>query len=237
MGLTARFFRFYVETPPAPGWYRGVARVGAFTAVLAHLVLGPLVLPVRVTGNVQVSEALERAERSVPSDPGVRDRVVVYINPPADPFASYVPVQRSVLGIPRARNQFWLADGSTELQITRVDERSLRLRPERGFMIFPTERLFRNTRRRPFHPGDVVTLPELEVTIEEVTPDGRPTVALARLHRPLEDAGYSILAWEGAGYRPFTPPAIGAEATLPAVDLVAALYGKETAISRWLARK
>jgi hypothetical protein len=237
MGLTARFLRFYIEAPPAGGWYRGAARIGAFSAVLSHLVLGPLVLPLRVTGNVQVSEALERAERSVPSDPGVRDRVVVYINPPADPFASYVPVQRAVLGIPRARNQFWLADGSTGLRVTRVDDRSLRLRPERGFMIFPTERLFRNTRRRPFHPGDVVTLPEFEVTIEEVTEDGRPKVALARLHRPLEDAGYSILAWEGAGYRPFTPPAVGAETTLPPVDLVAALYGSETAISRWLAKK
>ena len=237
MGLTARFFRYYVEEPPEAGLYRHVARIGAFCAVAAHLVLGPLLLPLRVTGNVQVSDALERAERSVPSDPSIRERVVVYVNPPADPFASYVPVQRAVLGVPRAKNQFWLADGSAEIQLTRVDERTLRVRPAGGFMIFPSERLFRNTRRRPFRPGDVLTIPEAEVTIEEVTDDGRPKVVLTRLHRPLEDAGYAFLAWDGAGYVPFTPPAVGAETTLPAVDLVAALYGKETAVSKWLAKK
>lgn len=238
MGLTARFLRSFIEARPGAGWYGRVAGAGALCAVASHLVVGPLLLPLRATGNVQVSEALDRAERSVPADPGVRDRVVVYVNPPADPFASYIPVQRVISGKPRAKAQLWLADGSTEVQLTRVDEHSVRVRPERGFMLFASERLFRNTRRRPFRPGDVIRLPEVVVTIEEVTDDGRPKAVLARLHRPLEDAGYTFLAWTAAGrYEPFVPPQIGAEATLPAVDLIAALYGPDSAISKRLAKE
>jgi hypothetical protein len=237
MGLTARFLSAFIDSRPGPGFELSVSRVGAFLAALAHLVSGPLLFPLRATGISQVRAALDRADQSIPSDPGVKDKVVVLMNPPADPFASYIPVTRAVLGIPRAKTQRWLADGTTDVKVTRLDDRTLRVEPDGGFMILTSERLFHNARRNPYHPGDVVNLPELRVTIDEVTSDGRPRVVSARLDRPLEDPSYVLMSWQGGGYAPYTPPAIGPTETLPAADLVTVMYGPDSPVTKWLDRK
>jgi hypothetical protein len=236
MGLTAQFFATVVESRPAPGFRGAAARLGAFAIIVAHLGLGPLLLPLRAAGIAQVRGALDRADRTIPSDRSVEQRLVIYVNPAADPFASYIPVTRAALGIPRPRSQRWLATGTTPVHVTRVDERTLRVRPEGGFLIMPSERMLRNTASHPFTVGEVIALDELQVTISMVTSDGRPAEALERFARPLEDPAYLWLSWQGDGYGPFTPPAIGQEVTAPAADLVTVAYGQDSWITRALGR-
>jgi hypothetical protein len=113
-----------------------------------------------------------------------------------------------------------------------VDARTLRVREDGGFMPLPSERLFHNTRVHPFHAGDLIRLEELEVTITQVTSDGRPAEILARFEKPLEDPQYLWYAWQGAGYAPFVVPGAGASQTMEPADFVAVSYGADSPVTK-----
>lgn len=233
MGITAEFFVSVAELSPTNLF----ARAGAAAIVFAHLVMGPLLFPLRAAGIAQVRAAIERADRGVPSDPSIATKIVVYLNPPADPFASYIPITRAALGVPRPKGQRWLATGAgADVSVERVDEHTLLVKPKGGLLTLPSERLFRDTAHFPFHRGDVITLAETRIAIAEVTPDGRPATVLAHFEKPLEDSSYVFLAWKGATYAPFELPPVGSTVTIPPVDLVTVAYGPDNPVTRALGR-
>ncbi len=234
MGVTAQFFAAYLARPAAER-ARFMPRLGAAAVVAMHLVVGPVLLPLRAIGISQVRAAIDRADETIPRDPSIAHRVAIYVNPAADPFASYIPVTRAALGIPRPRTQRWLATGATPVHVTRVDDRTLRVEPEGGYMILPSEKLFRNTRDQPFVVGERIDTGGMVVTVSRVTEDGRPAEVEARFARPLEDPEYLWLSWEGGGYAPFTPPAVGTSVTAPAADLVTVAYGPDSPVTKALA--
>ena len=233
MAVTAQFFAAYLEAPPAEQ-ARLLPRFGAAAIVMVHLVIGPLLLPLRSIGISQVRAAIDRADATIPRDPSITRRIAIYVNPAADPFASYIPVTRAALGIPRPRTQRWLATATTPVHLFRVDDRTLRVDPEGGFMILPSEKLFRNTRAQPFVVGEQIETQGMRITISRVAPDGRPEEVLARFDRPLEDPEYLWLAWKGGGYAPFALPAVGGDATAPPADLVTVAYGPESPVTKAL---
>ncbi|HEX3595229.1 MAG TPA: hypothetical protein VHU80_09015 [Polyangiaceae bacterium] len=236
MAVTAQFFASYLGAS-AEERARLVPRLGAAAIVGAHLVLGPILLPLRSIGISQVRAAIDRADETVPRDPGVRKRIAIYVNPAADPFASYIPVTRAARGVPRPLTQRWLATATTPVHLFRVDERTLRVHPDGGFMILPSEKLFRNTRDEPFMVGEQIDTDGMRVTITQITGDGRPAEVLARLESPLEDPKYLWLAWKGGGYAPFTPPPVGSSVTAPPADLVTVAYGPESPVTKALSGK
>jgi hypothetical protein len=187
-------------------------------------VVDPINLPWRSTGNRIVRENLDRAHAGVPSDPSVTSKRLVLVNPPGVPLAAYLPVERAARGIPRPRSQVYLATGEADLRLTRVDERSLRVRQRGGFLQNPSSHLFRDPRVAA-EVGSVVQLDGLSIELTAVMPDGRPAEILARFDRALEDPALLWRQWRGRGYEPFVPPAIGAAVTVPALDLPAILVG------------
>jgi hypothetical protein len=233
MGITAQFFASYLKAS-REAQAALLPRIGAAAIVMVHLVVGPFLLPLRSIGISQVRAAIDRADDTVPHDPGIAKRIAIYVNPAADPFASYIPVTRAARGVPRPLTQRWLATATTPVHLFRVDDRTLRVEPEGGFMILPSERLFRNTRDEPFMVGEQIETDGMRITIARVTDDGRPAEVLARLERPLEDPVYLWLAWKGGGYAPFTPPPIGGSVIAPPADLVTVAYGPESPVTKAL---
>ncbi len=234
--LTAQFFVRFVDGPSFDGLRGRVAPVAAFAVVVVHLVLRPLLLPFRSTGIAAVRAAIARADETIPSTPDIEHRIVIYLNPAADPFAAYIPVTRAALGAPLARAQHWLATSAGVVHVTRVDETTLRVRQDGGYLVLPSERLFRNTRKRPFAVGDRIELDDFRVTISKVTSDGRPLEILARFHRPLEDPRYVWLKWHGSGYAPFVPPHLGESDTEPKADFVRVAYGPSSLLTKFFGK-
>jgi len=66
--------------------------------------------------------------------------------------------------------------------------------------------------------GDSITLPaaKIEITITDMTDDGRAAEARFRFPVPLEDPSLRWLYVKKEGHLPFTPPKIGETAELPA---------------------
>ena len=215
MGLVAR----WLELRPRAWWAAAVAAA----LVVVHVVLAAPLLAVRSRSMETVSRPLRRADASVPPY-GLDDGMLVLANPPSDIFVAYVVILRASEGRPLPPTR-WLATGTSDVAITRVDERSLRVRPDGGFIPFVSERMLRRL-DRPFARGQRIRLDGVDVDIVDVTADGRPAEIVARFDRPLEDPKLHWAAWHKSGFVPWTPPPVGARVVLPAQSFLDAVFGK-----------
>jgi hypothetical protein len=222
MAVVARVLASWIE---APRPRRLVATAAAVVLAIVHLIVGPLLSPVRAYAAVGESgPLLKRAYDSIPSDASIAQRTVVLVNPPFDPFASYFPLSRQAEKRPRPHHLRWLATGATPLRIERTDERTLRIEAKRGWLSTTSERMLRNPERAPAQVGDVVDLSDVSFEVTRVI-DGRPQAIRVRFEMPLEDSRLLWLQWDRdtRGYIPFLPPPIGSSVEVDPVDMWQAL--------------
>jgi hypothetical protein len=213
-----------LHDPASSPWRPRLALAAASSILMFHAILGPMFLPLRAIGIESVRKALERAEQSVPNRPGIERETFVYVNPPGDPLVSYIPIMRADSGGHLPGTQRWLASGTSEIEIERVDQRSLRVRPKLGFMHSASEQMLRSP-RRPLRVGDVVEIRGFSARITALMPDGRPAEAVIRFETPLEHPSLRWFRWAGTGYEPFRLPAVGERVIMPKVDLLKVAYG------------
>lgn len=209
--------------------WRGPVLFGQFAAlsiVAFHLLIGPLTLPWRSTGIIAIRSMLERADKSLPETPEIRKQTFIYVNPPGDALASYVPIMRADEGRPFPQKQRWLGVGNTELHLERVDERTLRLEQVGGYVATPSERMLRGV-KNPFKLGEEVVLSGLRVQVTRLTEDQRPLEVMARFDVPLEDASLRWFAWVEDRYEPFALPKVGEKRTMPPADWLKVAYGAD----------
>jgi hypothetical protein len=204
---------------PAPAQpARRVARGGAVLAlVVLHLVLAPPLLTLRVLAVGFMGRMGDTLEASIPADPSIRAKTLVILSSAAE-MTTFPPwMQRQVSGAPRPRRMRVLATCLAELEVTRVDARTLRLRPQQGFLDHAFLRMVRGL-SRPFHAGDEVPLSDVRVRVRNVTPDGRPAEADFTFAVPLEDPS---LVWRrlaaGGILIPWSPPAVAQSERLTSV--------------------
>jgi hypothetical protein len=226
--LLARFITLYSVDFSYSGYTPGLSKLAAITAPVLLLINGamaPLLLPMRARGGLTLSEALDRANASLPSDPAITGKVVVLVNPPGVPMAAYLPIIRAATGVPRPKAQYWLATSTSALSLERVDATSLKVRPAAGFLANPADLLFRDL-RRPFKVGEQVDLGPLTIQVTDVTADGRPSEILAHFSLPLEDPSFVWFQWGERNYVPLSPPGPGTRIVLPATNYCTILIGE-----------
>jgi len=229
MGLVACFLRAPEGTPGvrSPSRLRRVSvRSWVGGLVLAHLVFGPLFLPVRALTMQTVASSVGRANASIPLGPEVVHQTIIAVNPPADPYLAFVPIMRASERQPLPAAVRWLAVGQSDVTLVREDARTLLVRPAAGYLAMPTEQLVRDA-RLAFRVGQVVTLAGVTVEVTELSDDARPAATRWRFEQPLEDPGYVWLRWAdaGPGFVPFVPPPIGTTVIVPKVDTLRAFLG------------
>src|SRR5512133_508679 len=181
-----------------------------FTSGLAaiHLVLGPVLLPYRTYALHDVNQMLSRAYESIPNGVDVASKFVVLINPPIDPFATYFAFYRKASQQHRPRHFMWLANGSTELRITRVDARTLKVQTKDGLWANSTQLMLRSL-DRPVPLGPMASLDEASFEVTALTGDGIPSEVLVRFKSNLDAMEFEWLQWGSHGYVHFQPPARG----------------------------
>jgi len=215
MGLVAQFLAAALKDRELLGDGR-LRRIGggllAVMLVVVNLVLAPPLLVLRSRSMVAVGRVLDRGEAGIPRDASIASKTVILVNTPSDALAGYVPIMRASRGQPRPAHILWFASATTELTVTRVDDRTLRVEPRMPLLHYDIDQMMRDPRKRPFAAGEHAALHA--VTIDVLGPQ----TFLAHFAIPLDDPSLVWLRWEGKSYTPYTPPAVGATETLPAVD-------------------
>jgi hypothetical protein len=190
--------------------WRGPAKGVAWYLVIVHAVIAPIVLPLRAANPTGPRWVEERLYVGSALESSVGDRTVVIVNAPSPANASYTILRRELDGRSVPRRMRVLAPAFPSVTIRRLDERTLAVRPEGGYLRWFLDQVFR-TDRRPFALGDTVNLTGMVATISALTADGRPAEATFRFDVPLESPSLIWLCFRVDRFEPFTPPAVGEE--------------------------
>jgi hypothetical protein len=211
MGLLGRFlvlaFGSAPERPKLVLW-RVPAVVLASLFVFLHLVVSPPFLLFRSGQPMGMKRIVDQFYVRTPLGPEVTDQDLIIVNPPISLLVAYFPLVREAEGLPVPRRMRILAPGIRWVEITRRDENTLRIRPDRGYLSQPYDVLFRSL-QDPMRLGQRVSITGMTVEITEISRYGRPAEAEFTFEVPLEDPSLRWLQWEGGDFVPFTPPDAG----------------------------
>ena len=107
-----------------------------------------------------------------------------------------------------------LSVGSSPIEITRIDARTLDLRLEYGLFSTPISRYFRSG-ERSFAVGERFQVADLEIEIRALKQPGNPQILRYRFAQPLENPSLRWLRFEDRTYVPWSPPRVGESVVLP----------------------
>jgi hypothetical protein len=228
MGAIAMLMAEALDPDTPPVRWSGVRVAGRIVLpllVVIHLVIAPILLPLRALTMTLSNRFIDRVDASIPSGEDIREKTLVVLNAPLDFLLLwYVPAKRAISNVPRPRAIRLLVSGIAAVHVYRLDNRSLRLRPADGLLVNEAQRMVRGA-SRPFHPGDEVALSDLDVEVDEVSTDGRPLRADFTFDVPLDDPSLVWMQWQGSALAAYSPPAVGDGHVLPAIDTMAVMTG------------
>ena len=221
--LVAQFLTAVLSRSKEAGWSSGgrLRRVPALTLgilfVIVHAVFAPVVLAVRTGMPIGPPSIIENLQVQLPDDPLLAGQSVIVVASPLPLGIGHLPVRRALDGLPLPAYTRVLAPHLSSTRVRRPDSHTLVVRPERGYLLMPGDRLARGA-SHPLALGERVDLPDLTAEVISLTNDGRPAEVAFRFRVPLEHPSLRWLTWRDGrswydgGYVTFTPPPIGATA-------------------------
>jgi hypothetical protein len=217
MGLIAEFIAFVFtksDGQPRRLIWRVPATLLAVLLLFIHLVLSPPMLILRVARPMG-PRGFIGSLKYVPFDESIEDQDLVVVNPPSTFLAmSCLPAWASE-GKPLPAHMRILASSQFHpVQVRRIDERIITVRPQDGYLVTIFDKLFRGDQHR-LSLGERIELTGMKVEVTELTGDGRPAEAAFSFSVGLEDASLRWLQYKNGRYVPFHPPAIGQSVELP----------------------
>jgi len=197
-----------------------VRRITAGLLVL-HIGLAMALLPARTQTIRIIGHEVRRVSDQSPTDPELADQTLIFVNG-VDLLTIYMPMIRIAEGGVVPRRMALLSSQLTGSTVLRVDDRTLLIRPDGGFLSHAGDCLLRD-RTAPFEPGERIRTASFEVEVTQVTDDGRPAEAAFRFDDPLDAEPFRWVYFRGGRLEPFPLPAPGAslrvEPSLPGADL------------------
>jgi hypothetical protein len=211
MALVAQFLhsRTRKENRAEMRSYRLAAAALVLVWVTLHGALSVVSMPVASCSMYFVDRAAQEEIGCVPDNPGVSGETVVIVNAMVDVWGSIATVLRAADGQPFPAYCRQLAAGTRCIEATRVDDRTLTLTLDNGFLDNPWTPAFRNVAADPMYPGQAISVTGMLARVQSVTPNGAPEVVSFRFDVPLEDPSLRWIAYREGRYGPFALPAIG----------------------------
>lgn len=194
--------------------WRGAARTLVWAWLGLHLVLSPLWLLGSSYCIVALDRAFARANDSVP----LQGQRFVVVNTPLDLLGASLPFVRSGRGLNVPKTWWWLAAGNRPVEVERIDEHTVALRPEGGFLQRPWSQIFRRPETHPMVTGQRIQLDGLEAHVTKTGDDGRPSEVQFHFDVPPGEGEVQWLTWSRGRYVPFIPPSVGETIRVPGLD-------------------
>ena len=212
MGLLALFLQGWREGWPGSSRshvWRSLAKVSAVFFLVIHLVLAPFALAYSTWALAAPAGVATNIARSLPDDPELSEQQLGIVNAPDFLlFTGFLFPIRFMEQLPVAKRQSVLATGPVELELRRVDERTIAIRSDQGFPSGFTDRVYRNDDQQ-FAPGQKIQLPGMDVEIIAIHDENLVREAVFRFDVPLEDRSLRWFRWDAGAFVSFQPPGIG----------------------------
>lgn len=193
---------------------RGLAK----TALIVHLVVAPLLSLLTISQMFVIRQLMAKIADSFPDDAAITDQMLISVDARDAGSAAYGRVVRALDGRRVPTSFHVLSAGTDGTTVTRVDERSLLIRPGRGYLRDEMTHLVRHP-DRPMKLGTERAFRDVTAEIVELTADGRPAAVIFRFPRALEDASYRFARYGRFQLLPFAPPPPGTSVTLAPIDV------------------
>jgi hypothetical protein len=231
VGLLAQFaegvLKRYGRTAPRSAHQTMSRAVG-----ILLLVLNAIAFPILLPCSQSYVDPFFRAATDLGLLPEAGGKDVVVVSVPSPGQLLYVPGLRDLRGQPQPAHLRVLAPGYFAVAVTRTDERTLVVRPERGYVVpvgaiarkgwdllplahhaygYQYSGGFLRSDACSVALGQRVELSGMSVEVTALTDDGQPLEARVQFAVPLEDTSLKWLwwNWEQNAYLPFEPPAVG----------------------------
>ena len=227
MGLIARTLAALWDRAPwlprAAAW-RAPAIALAATWVALHLVVAPLLTPLRSLSIRGFDSIIDRGVASIPNDAGLADETLIIVNAPDFLIGDFMPIWLLAENRVVPKHTHTLALSLDPITVKRLDERTIEVRPARGYFAKPTDGMFRSE-LHPAPAGYQVELESMTARFTELNAEGRPAAATFTFRRRLEDAPIRWVAWSGDEFQPFDVPKMGGETRLGGIDALGLFTG------------
>ncbi|MCB9849512.1 MAG: hypothetical protein H6817_02270 [Phycisphaerales bacterium] len=197
-----------------PPLLRRGSKVLAIFFLIVHLIIAPISLVARAAAPAGPKNFTKQFYIELPDDPSLAERDVVVVNAPSGGLVGMFPIMQAVDGKPIPRRMRMLGPSLSAITIERLDERTLLITPDDGFMAWSYDHLVRSL-DHPFAPGDVIKVTGMTVEVTATTDDGRPATAKFTFDVPLDDASLLWLQWRDGAFVDFPLPAVGEIVKLP----------------------
>jgi hypothetical protein len=182
-----------------------LTRLVRFVLIAVHAGLAPLGLAVRSAMPVGPPQIMKGFLIPPVTDPALKGQTVVLVTAPVILAATYFPIMQALAGLPVPAHVRFLAPHQPPVDIRRVDDRTLVIRPAGGFLKSPWDQLARNG-CHPMSLGERVELAGMTAEVTALTSDRRPAEVKFRFDRPLEDPSFRWLYWSPQGFETKAPP-------------------------------
>ena len=211
MGLLAQFLRAVLDSAGAPRPKR--LRLLAYAFLVVHLVLAPILLPLRILGLAAVGDATSKCMANAPlDDEKVADQTVVFVSAPNIFLTSDLINVRALHAKPLPKHIRSLASNSifpVPIHLTRTDKHTLVAEPEGGYRWY----LVRDD-DHPLEVGEIVEVEGMAVEVLSLVDKGYPHRVAFTFDVELEDPSLVWLQFQDMTFVPFTPPDVGESVVL-----------------------
>jgi len=233
LGLFLGSWRAAPEHAQSRRWSRFGNGCCCWPFVGVHLLIAPLLFWPNAYGVKVFGSLISRASASLPHDADVEDDEVFILSAPAGFLTMFASTYQALNEKPVPRRTMVLGASIGRETISRIDDKTLAIRPQGGFLLPPGanpavvpgiaglrnamplfDRLFWSP-DDPFEAGRRIKLTGLTITVATVTPDGRPDTVYFQFEKPLEDSGYRWVMWDQGVYASVELPAVGQAIVLP----------------------
>jgi len=134
-------------------------------------------------------ESVVKPVKSIQSA-NIAGKTVLLLNPPSITMTSYFMPMMLAYGGAVPRNILSLAPGVNPVNVERIDDRTLRIAPDKGFLLNADD-WYARPQHLAFQLSDVYELEHVKITIESIGPTGVPQRALFQFDRPLTDSSFA----------------------------------------------
>ncbi len=243
LGLAALFIGSLTERRDwlATGFFRRILSwMFGLKLLFVHAVVSPLLLPLMSMTPIMMGKLIDTSVGDFPNDPSLVSKDAIIVNAPNPMMAGLIMVAKALKHEPSPAHYRVLAPADDVMDVKRTDERTLAIRPRKGFFptpgvpvegvpehlppihpIYAQEMMLRLSRDEdhPLKLHERIELTGLNIEVTEMTRDGRPAEVAFRFDKPLEDPSLIWFQWGGKNCIPFTPPKMGETTRLNVIGI------------------